>query len=55
MSENLTSREASEAMRLFLAQFNEREPEHRREAIFFFLLPRAGLTVPHKRPVVPSA
>jgi hypothetical protein len=39
---------------LFLAHFNEREPEHRRETIFFFL-PRAGLTVPHKRPVVPSA
>lgn len=37
MSESLTSREAFEAMRLFLAQFNEREPEHRRETIFFLL------------------
>ena len=37
MSETLTSREAFEAMRLFLAKFNEREPEHRRETIFFLL------------------
>ena len=33
----LTSREAFEAMRLFLAQFNEREPENRRETILFLL------------------
>ncbi len=37
MSDSLTSREAFEAMRLFLAQFNEREPEARRETIFFLL------------------
>ena len=37
MSESLTSREAFEAMRLFLAQFNEREPENRRETILFLL------------------
>ena len=37
MSESLTSREAFEAMRLFLAQFNEREPEHRRETIELLL------------------
>jgi hypothetical protein len=29
----LTSREALEAMRIFLAHFNEREPEDRRETI----------------------
>ncbi|NUU16530.1 hypothetical protein HP550_04630 [Cellulomonas humilata] len=30
---DLTSREAFEAMRCFLAQFNEREPPERRETI----------------------
>jgi hypothetical protein len=34
---NLTPVEAFEAMRLFLEQFNEREPMERRETIFFIL------------------
>lgn len=37
MEPTLSSREAFEAMRLFLAQFNEREPDSRRETIFFIL------------------
>lgn len=37
MDETLTSREALEAMRIFLAQFNEREPPDRRETIHSIL------------------
>ena len=37
MERRLTEREALEAMRVFLAQFNEREPEGRRETIFSIL------------------
>jgi hypothetical protein len=37
VDETLTSREALEAMRIFLAQFNEREPEDRRETIYSIL------------------
>jgi hypothetical protein len=33
----LTSREAFEAMRIFLAQFNEREPASQRETIYSIL------------------
>lgn len=37
VEENLTAPVAFEAMRLFLAQFNEREPRERREAINLIL------------------
>jgi hypothetical protein len=37
MKQTLTSRQAFEAMRRFLAQFNEREPPERRETILFIL------------------
>ena len=37
MDSTLTSVEAFEAMRLFLAQFNQREPPQRRETLFFLL------------------
>ena len=37
MERTLTSRQALEAMRHFLAQFNEREPPERRETITFIL------------------
>ena len=37
MDSTLTSVEAFEAMRLFLAQFNQREPPQRRETLSFVL------------------
>jgi hypothetical protein len=37
MEQTLTSRQAFEAMRRFLAQFNEREPRERRETIRLIL------------------
>lgn len=37
MDEPLTSRQAFEAMRLFRAQFNEREPQSRQETISMLL------------------